>query len=354
MRLRLRVALDKPRREIAPAGVKRDREADREPEEDKHAGRRPCLDPVGPALEEEPQGGGIPRQRPHYRGPEIGTQDPRGALQERAGEGGAAAVARLGRDLLGLNQDGAREPQRLVELAERGLSLGPVALDVGALLRRVLLRPRAELVEPCLGGVDPRLELVDDVPDALPERFGLLADALEVLIAKVAAERCVLLGELGLERLEPAAQRPGFVAQGERRRLLRSGVRGRRRRRGGLRRGRGACRLRCGRRGGTRQEHARQSKAEKEVAHGLAPHRLGAARVARDIVAERSRLRADHSVRGSGERTGAALSTKKKGGKAALRLLEALGRYRFCGWSSEPPGGPDCLVEPVVSLSRSG
>ena len=224
-RLCRRIAVDEARRDVAPAGVKRDREADREPDDEEDAGRRVAPDALVPAVEQEPEGRPVARQRAVDRRPQVGAEDAGRTLHQRAGEGGAAPVADLCPDLLRLDEEGAGKPLGFVDLGDGRFPLGALALDVGARLGRLLLRSRAELLEAGPGGVKSRLKLVDDLAQALPDRVDLLAQPLQVGIGEVApGERRVLLVELELEGIELAPQRLRLDRDLERRGSLRRRV----------------------------------------------------------------------------------------------------------------------------------
>jgi hypothetical protein len=149
---------------------------------------------------------------------------------------------------------------RLVELRHGGFALGAVALRVGALGWRVLLRLRAELIEPRPGAVEARLNLVDGGADALPERVDLLPDALQVGIVEVAGERRVVLVELCLEGLELGPSGAGLVRDRSLPLLYRRcRCRGRRRRLGLSRPAR------------TGEERRGKGKPEEKAAHRSCP-----------------------------------------------------------------------------------
>ena len=81
-------------------------------------------------------------------------------------------------ELHGLDEHGAREALRFVELGDRGFPFRPVAGHVGALLGLPLLRLGAELVQPRLGSVELRAELFDEGADLFDDGLDSLAQAL--------------------------------------------------------------------------------------------------------------------------------------------------------------------------------
>ena len=167
---------------------------------------------------DDAQGGEVAREVVCRRHPEVGAEEAVGPLEQRAREDGAAAVAHLGGQLLGLDQDGAGQPLRLIEFGDGALPLSAVAGDIGAFFGGVLLGLRAELFEPGLGGVALRREVGDEGAQALGDRVDALAQALKLGVRQVAPiERGLLLIEVKLKGVELRPQSLGFGRERRRR-----------------------------------------------------------------------------------------------------------------------------------------
>ena len=171
-----RIARHETQREVAPADAERRGDAEGEPQQEQDAERRIPRETLDRIPRDDAQCAEVARKVVRRRHPEVGAEDAVGPLEQRAGEGGAAAVAHLGGQLLGLDQDGAGQPLRLVEFGDGALPLGAVAGDIGALVGVVLLGLGAELFEPRLGGVAFRREVADEGAQALGDRIDPLAD----------------------------------------------------------------------------------------------------------------------------------------------------------------------------------
>ena len=169
------------------------------PSRSKTPSRRIPREALDRILRDDAQSGEVARKVVRRRHPEVGAEDAVGPLEQRAREDGAAAVAHLGGQLLGLDQDGAGQPLRLIEFGDRALPLGAVAGDVGAFLGVVLLGLGAELFEPRLGGFELRREIGDEGAQALGDGVDPLAQALKLGVRQVApVERGLLLIEVEL------------------------------------------------------------------------------------------------------------------------------------------------------------
>ena len=148
-----RIARHEPRREIPPPNGEPHGGAERESQQEQ--GAEPCLPDAAfdRVLRDDAQNSEVTWKAARHRRPEIGAQKAVGPLEQRAREKGPPAVAHLGGELLGLDQDGPGQALRLIEFGDGALPLGAVIGEVGALLGVVLLGLGAELVKPRLGGL---------------------------------------------------------------------------------------------------------------------------------------------------------------------------------------------------------
>ena len=189
--------MDQARRDVAPADIKRDREAEREPDEEQDAGRRVAPDALVPAVEQQPEGRPVARQRAVDRRPQVGAEDAgRRCISARAKAERrrslicvpiCSACTRRARASRWVSSSSATAASRSAR-SRRTSALGWAASSFGS---------RAELLEAGAGGVESRLKLVDDLAQALPDRVDLLAQPLQVGIGEVApGERRILLVKL--------------------------------------------------------------------------------------------------------------------------------------------------------------